>query len=891
MSKIDHIMVISHTHWDPEWYSTFEEYRMRLVELMDKLLDILENNPEYHSFMFDGQVSPLESYLELFPENRERIKKLVKSGKLLVGPWFTLPDEYMIGPEALIRNLLVGTRIAQGYGNVMKVGYLPDMAGHISQMPQILKGFGIESFVGWRGIAGYPETAKTAFIWKGSDGTEVLAIHLPWGYCTGASLFDDTEFTFRRIQELRKREETRSATRFMLLMNGCDHEEPHSALPRIIKEIKDKNPDFNIEHTNILEYIKAIKKELKDPDVHIGEMRRTETSLLMPGILATRMPVKQENNKTEVLLEKYVEPLCTNAWLIGMNYPERLIGTAWRYYLTNSFHDDIYGAHVDEVTSDVMNRYKRTQEIGNRLTAISSHYIAKKINTSGWYKAILVFNPTSWDRSEVVEATIDFSQEENIRAFRITSNGEDVPFQILDCQDFTKYQSERNIMDGMIFSNGTPHFGVGPVRRYRIALLAENIPAFGYRAYRVEPTSLNRRPVFSNKVKVNNRVLENDYIRVEVGNGGHFTLVHKPTGQVYENCNILEDGGDVGDGYTYQAPFIDQLVTNLGANGNYTILEKGPIRATVKVDLDFILPAFSSERSRSEEKVICPLSIYISLNALSRYVSIRTEFNNKAKDHRLRVSFQPRIPSQKVYVDGHFDILTRDVELPQKSGWMEKPSPTQPQLNFVALKNETRGLAILNKGLLQYEATSEPHPALYITLLRCVGYLSKDGLEERNGRPCGPGLPTPTAQCIGQHIFEYAVYPYDPSKTSLPEIHQLGQEFNAPLKTFDTVGGEGPLPQKLSFCRVKGALASAYKKAENSDDVILRLYNISDQISETEVEFFKSLKDVTEVTLSETPAIQPLSLKVSNNKINLSISAKKIVTLRITFKEGEEAFS
>lgn len=887
-------MVISHTHWDPEWYSTFEEYRMRLVDLMDKLLDILENIPEYHSFMFDGQMSPLESYLQLFPENRNRIKKLVKSRKLFVGPWFILPDEYMIGPEAHIRNLLFGTQLAQSYGDVMRVGYLPDMAGHISQMPQILKGFGIGNFVGWRGIAGYPDTVKTEFIWKGADGTEVLAIHLPWGYSIGTGLFDDAEFTFNRIQELKKRQEERAATSLMLLMNGSDHEEPHPALPEVMEKIREKNPDFIIEHTSMLEYIKAIKKELKNPDIHTGEMRRTETSLLMSGILATRVPVKQENNRTEVLLEKYVEPLCTNAYLVGKNYPERLISATWRYNLENNFHDDIYGAHVDEVTPDVMNRYKHTQEIGNRLTAIAAHGIAERVNTAGWHKALLVFNPTSWDRSEVVEATIDFPQKENIRAFRITNNGEDVPFQILDCQNFTKYQSERNIMDGMFFSNDTPHFGVGPVRRYRIVLLAEDVPAFGYHAYRVEPTSLNRRPVFSNKVKVNNRVLENDYIRVEVGNGGHFTLTHKPTGQVYGNCNILEDGGDVGDNYTYQAPFIDQLVSNLGANdNNYSIVEKGPIRGTVKVDLDFTLPASSSpdERSRSEEKVVCPLSIYISLNALSCYVSIGNEFNNKAKDHRLRASFRPQIPSQKVYVDGHFDILTRDVELPQKAEWTEKLSPTQPQRNFVTLRNETRGLAILNKGLIQYEATSESHPALYITLLRCIGYLSKGGLEERNGRPCGPGLPTPTAQCIGQHTFKYAVYPYDPSETSLPEIHQLSHEFNAPLKTFDTTGGEGPLPQKLSFCRVKGALASAYKKAENGDDVILRLYNISDQTSETEVEFFRPPKDVAEVALSETPAVQPLPLKVSNNKISLSISAKKLITLRITFKEGEGSFS
>jgi alpha-mannosidase/mannosylglycerate hydrolase len=158
-------------------------------------------------------------------------------------------------------------------------------------------------------------------------------------------------------------------------------------------------------------------------------------------------------------------------------------------------------------------------------------------------------------------------------------------------------------------------------------------------------------------------------------------------------------------------------------------------------------------------------------------------------------------------------------------------------------------------------------------------------LEERSGRHCGPGLPTPTAQCLGQHIFEHAVYPYDSSKISLSEIHQLGQEFNASLKAIDIAGEKGILPEELSFCRVKGALASAYKKAEYGDDVILRLYNISDYTSQTEIEFFRSITNVTEVTLSEVPVTQPLPLKVSANEISLNVPAKKLVTFRLNLQE------
>jgi len=873
--EINRIMVISHTHWDPEWYSSFEEYRMRLVELMNKLFYILENIPEYHSFMFDGQISPLEAYLELFHENEERIKSLVQKGKLLIGPWFIMPDEYMVGPEAHIHNLLLGIKISRKYGNEMKVGYLPDMAGHISQMPQILKGFGIDSAVVWRGVAGYPETYKTEFIWKAPDGSEVLAIHLPWAYGTHLFLFDNTEDTFEKILKLKERQETRNSTNIMLLMNGGDHEEPHPLLPQIVKEINAREPGFKLEHTNILEYINAVRKELKNPDIHIGEMRRTETSFLMNGIQSTRVPIKQENNKTEILLERWVEPLCTNDWLTGSQYPQRLIWAAWKYDLQNNFHDDIYGAHVDEVTVDVMNRYKRAQEIGERLVAIASYNIANKIDTSDWYRALVVFNPNSWDRTGIVEADIDFPLEDNIEAFRITYNEKDAPFQILGRYDFVKYQSERNIMDGQ-----KP---TGPVRRYKILLLVENLPALGYRAYRIEPLKINEKLTFASLVKLNGRTIENDLLKVEIAEGGYFKLVDRLTGETYYNCNIIEDGGDVGDCYTYQVPLKDILVTNLGGPSRLSIIETGPLRVTVKVDLDFLLPISASpdEKERSVDKVICPLSLYISLDAVSPYVSIRTEFDNKAKDHRLRVKFLPDIPTKQVYVDGHFDILSRDIELPAHPDWIEKPSPTQPQRNFVALQNENRGLALLNRGLIQYEATNESKPALALTLLRCIGYLSKSGLDERNGHHCGPGLPTPSAQCLGPHVFEYAVYPYSPSKVSLSEIHRLGLEFNTSFRTVDIRGRKGDLPIELSFCRVKGGLVSCYKKAEDNDRLVVRIYNVNDRESEVEIEFFKSIKDITEVNLAEESLMVSSNISVSNNRLNLLLPPKKIVTFSV----------
>lgn len=440
-----------------------------------------------------------------------------------------------------------------------------------------------------------------------------------------------------------------------------------------------------------------------------------------------------------------------------------------------------------------MNRYKRAQEIGERLVAINSYNIASRISTSGWNRALVIFNPLSWERTALVEANIDFPLEDNIGAFKITYEGKEAPFQILEKCDFVKYQSERNIMDGQ-----KP---TGPVRRYKILLLVENLPALGYRAYQIEPIKLSEKRRFTNLICINGRTIENSFLKVEINNGGYLTIVDKVTGEIYRNLNIIEDGGDAGDCYTYQSPIKDTLITNLGGANKFSLIEEGPLRATVKIDLEFLLPVSTSYKGeeRSNDKVLCPLSLYISLDATSQYVNIKIEFDNNAKDHRLRSKFYPDIYTKQVYVDGHFDILSRDIELPNQPNWLEKPSPTQPQRNFITLQDEKRGIAIINKGLIQYEARDEEKPHLALTLLRCVGYLSKDGLDERNGLHCGPGLPTPSAQCIGHHIFEYAIYPYNPSKVTLAEIHKLGIEFNTSFRSVNIKGREGILPYRIIF--------------------------------------------------------------------------------------------
>jgi len=146
------VTLVSHTHWDRAWYCTFQEYRARLVRLIDDALKILQNDPDYRVYMLDGQMSVLDDYLEARPSQGEALKALCRVGRIHVGPWFVLADEFLVSPEALIRNLALGRRMGETYGGVMPIGYVPDGFGHIAQLPQILRGFGIDNAFFWRGM-------------------------------------------------------------------------------------------------------------------------------------------------------------------------------------------------------------------------------------------------------------------------------------------------------------------------------------------------------------------------------------------------------------------------------------------------------------------------------------------------------------------------------------------------------------------------------------------------------------------------------------------------------------------------------------------------------------------------------------------------------------------
>ena len=279
--KANNIIIVPETHWDREWYISFQEFRARLVIMMDKLITILKTDPNYKSFTLDGQTILLEDYCEVMPEMKDVIKEFVKEGRLSIGPMYVLPDEFLVSGESLIRNLMIGHQIGREYGGIMKAGYIPDPFGHIAQIPQILKGFEIPSILFWRGFGNEYEENKLnmEFLWNApGKAASILAIHLVFGYGSlGALNTKKTNGEYKKalktINYLVKKFENHIATPNILLNNGSDHHEALPEIPEIVKQWNKLHPEARMVQADFEYYINKVLESNPKLKEFQGELR------------------------------------------------------------------------------------------------------------------------------------------------------------------------------------------------------------------------------------------------------------------------------------------------------------------------------------------------------------------------------------------------------------------------------------------------------------------------------------------------------------------------------------------------------------------------------------------------------------------------------------------
>ncbi|MCZ7542279.1 MAG: glycosyl hydrolase-related protein [Anaerolineae bacterium] len=881
MTKRYHATLVSHTHWDRAWYCTFQEYRIRLVRLVDRLLALLEARPEY-IFMLDGQTSILEDYLEVRPERAAALQALAQAGRISVGPWYVLPDEFLVSPEALIRNLMLGHRMGAPYGGVMKAGYVPDGFGHIAQLPQILRGFGIDSAFFWRGVGAEADHIGGEFEWVAKDGSRVTAVWMPWGYHNISNLgypirwgdvsqmAFDWDLAIAQIRDALRDLEPFAHTDAYLLMNGIDHAEAEPRIPEVIERAKAAIPDAEIVHGTLGDHLARVRASGARLPQFSGEFRWGRYSEVLQGVYSTRIYLKQVNHRVETLLERYTEPLTACAWLACATPPagtQDLVWTAWRWLLKNHPHDDIYGSGIDEIHREMMYRFAQAEQIGRALTRDSLRLIAQQADfTAQPGTPVLVYNPLNWPRRAVAVGEIDFDFDDPTAGdfLLVDAQGAPVPHQVLNDEEAVWMETLKP----------------NRKRKVRVAVPME-APACGYTTLWAQPRSRRETPRAGGDWSYSARGAANRYLAFAIADDGGLTVTDKSTGAVYPDLHYFDDVDDAGDEYSYCPSPNREAYSTRSAPADIERIVEGPNAVSFRVSRTWRLPAgLTIDRTRRQRRLVSvPIVSTITLYRDQPGLYIETRIVNNAKDHKLTVAFPTDLRPEQAHVDAAFQVSARDIALPPSEGWVEDPTPLMHQRAFTDLSDGRRGLAVLNRGLPSVEVDrTEAGTSIALTLLRAVGWLSRDDLSNRR-IAAGPLVPTPGAQCPGEHVFEYAILPHAGDWRA---VYRAAYEYVTPLlvaradthegmelREMPFIGVDldwynqvarpipwprgGPNPPELSFFTLEPEtlVLSAVRQSADGGGLVVRFYNIGDDEVMARLQSWRPLKAAHRLNLNE----------------------------------------
>ncbi|MGL4345139.1 MAG: alpha-mannosidase, partial [Cellulosilyticaceae bacterium] len=418
--------VISHTHWDREWYLPYEMHHMLLVEFMDTLLETMENDSEYKSFHLDGQTIILEDYLQVRPEKKEQLIKLIQEERIIVGPWYILQDEFLTSSEANIRNLQIGHKDAAKYGKVSKIGYFPDSFGNMGQAPQILREAGIDTAIFGRGVkpTGFNNTVGegdkfespySEMYWESKDGSKVLGILFANWYSNGNEVPVDQEVVKPYWDSRLANAGNYASTDHLLFMNGCDHQPVQTDLSQALDKARELYPDVEFIHSNFADYIQAVKDNVPDNlKVIQGELRSQQTNgwYTLANTASSRIYIKQMNARCQMLFEKVAEPLATMAYDLGKAYPHHLFEYGWKVLMQNHPHDSICGCSVDSVHREMVTRFEKAEAVAQHIINESMNYLVDHMDTTtlpgvgAGAQPVLVVNTTGWTKSDTVTVEV-----------------------------------------------------------------------------------------------------------------------------------------------------------------------------------------------------------------------------------------------------------------------------------------------------------------------------------------------------------------------------------------------------------------------------------------------------------------------------------------------------
>lgn len=816
------IHVVAHTHWDREWYFSDNEAFIQFSYHMDEVIYALENG-ELDYYYLDGQLSILDDYLKVYPNQETKIKELVEGNKLFIGPWYTQMDEFVVAGESVVKNLQIGIDMSKRLGGHTALGYLPDSFGQGKDMPKIYNGFGIEDAVFWRGMPN-EVTKSREFYWTAEDGSKVLTINIRNGYYAGVALVEGEIYQKKAILDIVSED---SATTNITLPVGGDQRAVDRNLKAIIEEAnKEFAEEYQIEESNYPHIFNLLKKEATDLPTVQGEFMSGSVSKIHRSIYSSRYDLKKINDTIENRLIFQLEPLMLMADDLGIPFKRELMDYTWKLILKNHAHDSIGGCNTDKTNEMIMARYKEADQ----LSYSTVDYLVRKIAESieGIQENDLVlFNTLPYRRTEPYTLEVS-TKKTTIKLF--DDQRHEIPFQLISTEKVYAGEVRRSESD----YDEAKYYYI-----HKISFINE-LPALSYQIVSVEEqdeSATQEKPVAPEET-----MIENAAYKITFSNG-QFSILAKEQGITYKNCLHVEESGDEGDTYDYSPAYFDSI-HHLFFETAEVAIQSGKFLSTMSVTGSWFVPKDLAARKAQKVDTEIEYTLTLSLKNDSKRVDMKLSVNNQALDHRMRLVVKTPVKSQVSYADTLFGIVERNNNDPhihdwRELGWKEEPTEIYPMIHYTNTHDLETSWTVMSKGIKEYQVIDSD---MYITLFRGVGFLGRPELLRRPGDASGNQfryIPTPDSQLLGSLEMELSLIiatDYNPAEiqreyqmysvdTPYYQVQTLNR-FTNPIQYFQSnkVDHLTTLKKSLDLSELP-LVFSAIELSRDGEWVNIRLYN------------------------------------------------------------------
>lgn len=883
--------VINHGHMDIEWYQPLTTFAEWFKESIEQLYEIVKKDADYKCYTYDGVVFPVLYIIERDSELAQKVKDLINSGKLRLGPFYTQFDEFLPSGENIIKNCLWGDRKCRELGaEPMKAGYLLDNFGHPAQLPQVLCGFDIKSLFFSRGMCEVGDNVKE-FAFLAPDGSKVIA--QSFSYSTSFKIYENNNsrpgtpnylpyynegfraqeyLTYEYLTDLSKHIDHEGIAKQLIdgvknnahfypsgivpLFVGADHCPPQDGLAKTLACANQMQDEIEFVFTDAEQLSRALNNVSGDFDTHSGSLIGSVYDRLFLGAMTTRAYLKRMMYDAEHLLFDYARPLAAyNKRFFGKTF-ETELDEATKFLLINSTHDSIHGSSLDSVHRENEYRFDRASQLCARVIHSTLKNMAQKLDSKDGYEEFVVFSPRDYD-GYVSGWLLTYDKETEL----IDSDGNVYETAIMPFKE-------------MLFNaKGEPYYRpvVGfPGREvmFKASLKAGEVKKFYYRLCEQK----KNLPAISDGHKI-----ENEFYSLSVKEG-RLTLTDFEAKRTLTDFLRFTEEAEAGDSFDHKEPWLDTASYSSDMFG-YTDLKVTDCdtykqlcaKCTMRVPLETVGDL------RCESLVDMPILLTFKLWKGIKRIDISIKINNYSKNHRVRAEFSFLNQFDSVNAGEMFCTERFSVARPRAKEWWKEPYTEElPFRDFISINDGEVGYTIAAKGLYTFQPLNNHKIA--ITLFRSIGELMRTNVKGRKSC-CAAGVPVEDAQCMHEMVFDLSFFTHSPNESN-KETSKKVEAFLYPPAVHPVRTGTGVNTgitafKAYSFIDNGSFVISLFDLSYNREFYLLRFYEINGKSAKAKID----LSEFSKVYLSDMNENVGKELTTKDCVIELDVSSYEIVTL------------